>query len=364
MQLNQEYSEEEDEEQDHRQNQPQYNQYNGGQNYVQEDYAESEEEEEDHDNMQAHYQQQINKGNNHNEESDNEEENAPMGGMQSKFANMKMENARMFDDDVSEDKHTNAPTLQNPKMEPIEEGYSSDESFGTRQRHKNFQQNLEFVLEENKKKASKIRTLSKDNKPKRNHINLKTSAADNKENFNDRNKSLEDRALIPKGVIEQQKLQRPATAKMRSSVGFRNPYQRPQTAKPVQTKKRPTTAGLSTTSVFGSKKSLKTKMQKKSDPVSRYQSMQNSWSKNKFLKQHKGTKQGRKLDLAGFNQWARMVQSSQPKPVLKQVHKYINPNNPLASNKRDDLRFHLRAKMSQEDYVDKDMKYFHYTKAK
>ena len=43
---------------------------------------------------------------------------------------------------------------------------------------------------------------------------------------------------------------------------------------------------------------------------------------------------------------------------------YINPNEPLASDKRDDLRFHLRAKMSQKDYVDDNMKYFHYMNAK
>lgn len=92
--------------------------------------------------------------------------------------------------------------------------------------------------------------------------------------------------------------------------------------------------------------------------------MKNSWSNCKFLSQHKGTKEGRKLDLAGYNQWAKAMQSSQHKPVLKQVHRFINPVDAPTSNKRDDLRFQIRAKISQEDYLDKNMKLFHYSKAK
>ena len=186
---------------------------------------------------------------------------------------------------------------------------------------------------------------------------------ENKENYNLGNVEQEyDGEVQEMAMFEKPALKRPGTAKMRSTNGFRNTYSRPGTAKRTS-KKRPGT-GIGTPSMASTKKKgLKAKMMKKSDPVSRYQSMQNSWSKNKFLSKHKGTKQGRKLDLAGFNSWARMVQSSQQKPVVKQVHRYINPNQPLASNKRDDLRFYLRAKLSQEDYVDKNMKFFHYNQA-
>jgi hypothetical protein len=43
---------------------------------------------------------------------------------------------------------------------------------------------------------------------------------------------------------------------------------------------------------------------KKSDPVSRYQSMQHEWGKSKFLK---GGNQGRKLELDRFNRWRVMT---------------------------------------------------------
>lgn len=36
----------------------------------------------------------------------------------------------------------------------------------------------------------------------------------------------------------------------------------------------------------------------------------------------------------------------------------------LGSDRRDDMRMALRAKLSQKDYVDKDMKNFHYGKEK
>ena len=100
----------------------------------------------------------------------------------------------------------------------------------------------------------------------------------------------------------------------------------------------------------------------KSDPVSRYKSMRESWSSCRFLTQHKGTKEGRKLDLAGYNQWARAMQNSLHKPLLKQVHRFINSNEAPTTGKREDLRFWLRAKISHKDYMDKNMKPFYYGK--
>ena len=45
------------------------------------------------------------------------------------------------------------------------------------------------------------------------------------------------------------------------------------------------------------------------------------------------------------------------------VHKVQAANKgakALASDRRDEMRYHLRAKISQENYVDKNMKQFHY----
>lgn len=44
-----------------------------------------------------------------------------------------------------------------------------------------------------------------------------------------------------------------------------------------------------------------------------------------------------------------------------QVHKFLNTGAKAPTDdRRDDLRFQLRAKISQKDYVDKQMKAFHY----
>ena len=47
-------------------------------------------------------------------------------------------------------------------------------------------------------------------------------------------------------------------------------------------------------------------VKKKTDPVSRYQSMQNEWSKSSFLKKTTGGN-GRKLELDRFNQWRKLA---------------------------------------------------------
>jgi len=47
------------------------------------------------------------------------------------------------------------------------------------------------------------------------------------------------------------------------------------------------------------------------------------------------------------------------------VHKVLAANKnakPLGTDRRDEMRSALRAKISQRDYVDKDMKHFHYGK--
>lgn len=322
----------------------------GNKKYSRDDYVDSEEEEDQH----------LPPVQDHDSEND-EPRNNP--SMKSKFVDIgvKIESAQMFDDD----------TLQhNQQMDPIEEAYSSDDSFRAQQKYKNFQENLEYIKEESKKRDVKPPRAGNEAKlkQKRNHINLKTDVknndSDNKENKNFRNIDETGRDPRMAKMMPEQKLKRPGTAKMRTTTGFGSTYSRPQTAKTrtATAKKRPSTgvSNAPTGSSTVKRTGLKAKMLKKSDPVSRYQSMQNSWTKNKFLSKNKGTKQGRKLDLCGFNQWARMVQNSQVKPVVKQIHKYINPNEPMASSKRDDMRFHLRAKMSQEDYVDKSMKFYHY----
>lgn len=48
------------------------------------------------------------------------------------------------------------------------------------------------------------------------------------------------------------------------------------------------------------------------------------------------------------------------------VHKVLAANKnakALGSDRRDEMRYALRAKISQKDYVDKDMKAYHYGKS-
>lgn len=72
-------------------------------------------------------------------------------------------------------------------------------------------------------------------------------------------------------------------------------------------------------------------------------------------------KQGRKLDLEKFNKWSKMVRAFNDQMTVKKVHRVAVPNPKAPTDdRRDDLRFQLRAKISQKDYVDKQMKAFHY----
>jgi len=108
---------------------------------------------------------------------------------------------------------------------------------------------------------------------------------------------------------------------------------------------------------------------KKNDPVSRYQSMQNEWSKNNFLKKTTGGN-GRKLELDRFNQWRKLVDDEnkriQPKKgsTVHKVQAAYKNAKALGSDRRDEMRIAPRAKLSQKDYVDKEMKHFHYGKDK
>ena len=54
---------------------------------------------------------------------------------------------------------------------------------------------------------------------------------------------------------------------------------------------------------------MTTNPKKKSDPVRRFQNMQNQWQKSSFLKASGGTnnKQGRKLELDRFHKWSSLV---------------------------------------------------------
>ena len=98
---------------------------------------------------------------------------------------------------------------------------------------------------------------------------------------------------------------------------------------------------------------------KKSDPVSRYQNLRNEWSKSTFLKTQ-GNKQGRKLDLAGFNQWKAVVHNPANYYRKQGGTKVFASARGPTENRRDDLRYNLRAKISRENYVDKELKTFYY----
>ena len=152
---------------------------------------------------------------------------------------------------------------------------------------------------------------------------------------------------------------RPRSAKPGKPMQTRQQY-RPMTAGVrKQNPRRPTTGMRPGTGYKAPRPATGKKKSKKSDPVARYQSMQNSWKSSKFLRANKGTKQGRKLDLAGFNQWKRIVQTHN-KPTKKPQRKVRAPKHGPTEDRRDDMRFHLRAKLSQPDYCDRDLKYFHY----
>lgn len=62
--------------------------------------------------------------------------------------------------------------------------------------------------------------------------------------------------------------------------------------------KRPLTANVKPAKAFS-----KQQVHKKSDPVSRYQNMQNEWKSHRFL-QSTSNKEGRKLDIDRYHKWS------------------------------------------------------------
>lgn len=88
--------------------------------------------------------------------------------------------------------------------------------------------------------------------------------------------------------------------------------------------------------------------------------MQNQWKSNSFLKSS-DNKQGRKLELDRFHKWSSLVHAhNQQTTVKKGQHKVVTNGKAPTEDRRDDMRFQLRAKISQKDYVDKQMRAFHY----
>ena len=204
---------------------------------------------------------------------------------------------------------------------------------------------------------------------KRNNINLKTSCTMHKENRHvnrqqskSRNKKKVEKLTSKSSTYKKAPvLKRPQTAIIKPKIEVKVKHARSKSAKPKRTR-RPSSAFLNSSATVSPKGCLKDRMIKNSDPVSRYRTMKESWTNCRFLAQQKGIKEGRKLDLAGFNQWAKAMQNSSHKPLLKQVHRFINSNEAPTTSKRDDLRFLLRAKISQKDYMDRNMKLFYYGK--
>lgn len=117
---------------------------------------------------------------------------------------------------------------------------------------------------------------------KRNHINVRTSSLDNKENTNSRNKKKEVNRTAPEDSFKKKpksrlKLKRPSTAKLKpkskikpnltvkTSITGKSISVRPQTAKPSKFKvsKKPYTSTLSSSFTIGSlKKGLRSKILK------------------------------------------------------------------------------------------------------
>ena len=69
--------------------------------------------------------------------------------------------------------------------------------------------------------------------------------------------------------------------------------------------KRPMTANIKPSKGFNSVPSKK-KQNKKTDPVSRYQNLQNEWKSNRFLNKS-SLKEGRKLDIDRYHKWSSQM---------------------------------------------------------
>jgi hypothetical protein len=117
---------------------------------------------------------------------------------------------------------------------------------------------------------------------------------------------------------------------------------RPQTANiQQQLVNNPTLMPASPATMMTRKATTHNQQKKKTDPVSRYQNMQNQWKSSSFLKAS-DSKQGRKLELDRFHKWSTVVhaQSQQTTQKKGQVHKYILQNNKAPTDdRRDDMRF-------------------------
>ncbi len=66
---------------------------------------------------------------------------------------------------------------------------------------------------------------------------------------------------------------------------------------------RPMTANVKPMKAFTAPQPAKKKISKKSDPVSRYQNLQNEWKTNRFLKAT-NNKEGRRLDIDRYHKWS------------------------------------------------------------
>jgi hypothetical protein len=97
---------------------------------------------------------------------------------------------------------------------------------------------------------------------------------------------------------------------------------------------------------------------KKNDPVQKHQALKQAWKKQPGIE----GKQGRKLELDGFNKWAKMTHKHNASTQSKKTQRVTTtPYGVIPTeNRRDDLRFELRAKISQPNYIDKDLKKFHF----
>ena len=110
---------------------------------------------------------------------------------------------------------------------------------------------------------------------------------------------------------------------------------------------------------YSQKKINQNKQAKKTDPVSRYQNINKSWKSSDFLKAN-NNKQGRKLELDRFHKWSQMVHHYNQPQKAKSSSKVSCVKQGPTENRRDELRFNLRAKISQKNYVDRELRDFHF----
>ncbi|CAI2369398.1 unnamed protein product [Moneuplotes crassus] len=251
-------------------------------------------------------------------EKHNDENRKMSRVLQPKQPEIQIENAQMFDSELT--------SMIKSQIGQVEQNYSIEGSSGTYKRLNNHKKRCK-----KHKKRSNRSVSAMPMRNKRNHINLKIGKIVNKENINysiDTNSKANKSQNTKKKRVKKNKRSR--TSKInRAITGFKRTNSLNNTSRVLRSVARNKTSKHKSVQKY---KKI-SKYNQKSDPVTRFQQMQSCWTKHKLVRE-----QGRKLDLEGFNKWAQIVQSLSQKAIVKQSHRYVDSNEALTNNKRDDVK--------------------------